>query len=133
MTRLERTLEIKILLTLILWCIPLLFFPQQWFMYFGFPRPRPQIWARLLGAAYFALIVGYQYGLTAFRRGSDPTPTVMMAAVSNGTAATILTLFGIAGRWAEWGPVAQAYMWLSTAATWILTLAVLRFRTDRRG
>jgi hypothetical protein len=133
MTRLERTLEIKILLTVVLWCLPLLFFPQQWFAYFGFPRPRPQIWIRLLGAAYLALVVCYQYGLTAFRRGGDPTPTVMVAIVSNGGAAAILTLFGLAGLWNDWGPLAQAYMWMSAAITWSLALAVWWFQGDRRA
>ncbi len=51
MTILSVVLLIKIMFTLIFWCIPLLFFPASLFFRIGFPQPQPIIFVRLLGAA----------------------------------------------------------------------------------
>ena len=63
MKTLSKVLFIKILLTVFIWCIPLLFYPATWLHWLGFPVPEPQIFLRLLGMAYTALVVGYCFGL----------------------------------------------------------------------
>jgi hypothetical protein len=115
----------KIAITLVLWCPPLLFFPPSWFKRLGVPAPEPIVFARLLGAAFLALVVVYWHGWTESRPGNVPAVVVRAGLVSNGLAALILTGYGLAGYWREWGRVGRAYMWVSAAAAAGITAGLL--------
>lgn len=84
--------RLKIAATLLLWVLPLLALPYAWLGALGFQIPEPQFYARLLGAAYAALVVGYYGGLEQLRRDELPTNIIRMGIVSNGAAAAILSL-----------------------------------------
>ena len=115
--RLHAVLAVKLAVTVALWAGPLLVAPVSLLVALGFPEPRPVLFLRLLGAAYAALSVGYALGLRAARRGVYPETVVWMGVVSNGGAAVLLGLAAASGAWSDWGPLAQAYLWGSLAAT----------------
>ena len=118
-------LSFKILFTLIFWSLPLLTFPTSWFVRMGMPEPRPVLFLRLLGAAYLALVVGYIGGLFRLARGDEVQDIVWVGITSNGSAFLILLLFGTAGAWKEWGPLARNYMWISTLLAASITLGLV--------
>lgn len=123
---LQRVLLVKIVFTAVFWCAPLLFFPEAAARWLGIPAPRPALFARLLGAAFGALLVGYVNGLRDSRRGLDVKRVVLVGAVSNGLAFLLLLLF--AGEWRQWGgALAQAYLWASTVVTFAITLGLVFF------
>jgi len=123
----------KIVITAIFWCVPLLLFPPQWFVALGLPAPEPLLIARLLGAAYLALLVGYWAGLQGLRRGESPLPVMHMGIVSNGAAALLLLYFGSNGAWAHWSIGAQVFMWLSALGAGSIAASLLRFRKRYRA
>ena len=127
MKSLARVLIVKIVFTVLLWCIPLLLFPQPWFPALGIPAPEPCVFRRLLGAAYLALIVGYSFGLAQARKDQMPTGVVWTGIVSNGLAAAILFACGLDGAWNRWSWLGQVYMWFSAVATLGITVALLAF------
>lgn len=129
---LQRVLAIKIAVTLAFWCIPLLLAPRAVFSWIGIPFPEPEVFTRLLGAAYGSLVVSYLHGLAEARAGGPALAAVRVGIVSNGAAAVILAWFGLAGSWATWGRPGQAYMWLSLLATSGIT-AGLTFAHLRRS
>lgn len=118
----------KIVITSIFWCIPLLAFPSAWFVALGIPAPEPLMFARLLGAAYLALLVGYYAGLKGLIAGESPLPVIHMGIVSNGLACLLMMYFGATGSWSSWGAGAQGFMWLSTVGALGITYSLLKFR-----
>jgi hypothetical protein len=118
-------LWVKVLVTLVLWVLPLLVSRPSWFVRVGMPEPKPMVFLRLLGAAYFALVVGYLSGLRKLSRGEDVRDIVWVGITSNGLASLILLLSGIAGAWEEWGILARIYMWTSALATASITLGLV--------
>jgi hypothetical protein len=122
--KLKHVLWVKIVFTLLGWCLPLLTFPAPWFQALGMPEPRPLVFARLLGAAFLALLVGYLFGLHALKHGRPVRQTVWVGIVSNGSASLILFAFGLTGAWGDWGGVARAVMWLSAALTGGITVGL---------
>lgn len=125
MTALSIVLLIKILFTLIFWCIPLLFFPASLFFYLGIPEPQPIIFVRLVGAAYLALALGYIFGFNALHQGKNIQDVVWVGIVSNGLASILLFVYGTRGIWSEWGNFAQFYMWGSAIVTGLITFGLL--------
>ncbi|HEX6372040.1 MAG TPA: hypothetical protein VF006_24155 [Longimicrobium sp.] len=124
---LTNVLRFKIAVTAGLWCIPLLLVPGTFFTSFGFPAEVPVVLVRLLGAAYLALLVAYVGGLRAVRDGKSAGTAVGMGLVSNGAACILLLGYGLAGDYAGWGGLAQAYMWASAAAAGLVTLGLASF------
>lgn len=118
----------KITITGLFWCAPLLLFPASWFVALGMPAPEPMMFVRLLGATYFALLVGYYMVLKGLERGENPKAVVYMGIASNGLAGLILLLYGLAGTWSSWGLLAQCIMWLSVLGAAVVTVNLLRFR-----
>lgn len=118
----------KIVITGIFWCIPLLFFPSAWFVALGTPSPEPLMFARLLGAAYLALIVGYYTGLKGLMAGESPLPVIHIGIASNGLAGSLMAYFGATGSWSSWGTGAQGFMWLSALGALGITFSLLKFR-----
>ena len=124
--RLKQIILAKIILTLVLWCGPLLIGPGWLYDMLGIPRPgEAVVFYRLLGAAYAALTVGYIAGLLRIRRGGPAAPTVIMGMVSNGLACIILAYYGFAGAWSAW-PIfwGQIYMWGSMVLTAAITIGL---------
>lgn len=125
MDLLAAVLSVKILVTLFFWSLPLLTFPRSWFVWMGMPEPKPMLFLRLLGAAYFALVVGYISGLRRLGRGDEVGDIVWVGITSNGSAFLILLLCGIAGTWKGWDILARSYMWISTLLTASITLGLV--------
>ena len=130
---LSRVLAVKILVTTFMWCLPLLTFSPGMFSLFGLPAPEPIVFARLLGAAYAALIVAYGQGFVATRRGEHPIAVVWVGIISNGLASLILANHGIIGSWSSWSARGQAFMWLSLLATSGLTISLAIFGLRARA
>ena len=118
---------IKIVLTVFVWCIPLLFFPATWLQWLGFPVPEPQLFLRLLGMAYTALVVGYGFGLRAAMQNQYPHDVVWVGVVSNGGACILLANAAATSVWADWGNIAQWIMWGSLAGTGLIMLGLIWF------
>ena len=127
MIGLARVFLAKIVLTFLLWCIPLLLFPASVLTSLGFPVPEPQVFLRLLGTAYVALVVGYAFALRAISRDEYPASAVWVGIVSNGGAFLILIVAAYFGAWASWGALARLFMWASLAATGAVTAALILF------
>lgn len=118
-------LWVKIVFTFCLWSLPLLLFPVHWLRRLGFPDLTPfLIFVKLLGAAFFALLVGYALGLGDLYAGKDVANTVRVGIVSNGSACLILLLFGSRGAWSGWGGPARLILWLSAGMTGLITLGL---------
>lgn len=128
MQGLKKLLKRKMAITAIFWCFPLLIFPASWFVALGIPSPEPLIIARLLGVAYFALLIGYFGGLNSIEKGEVPINTLDMGIASNGLAALLLVYFGVLGAWAEWGMGARVFMWLSTMGAFSIAINLVRYR-----
>lgn len=136
---LERVLFSKLVVTVLLWVVPLLF-PVPWMEALGFPPPAPLVFVRLLAVAYAALCVGYLAAWREARSGAFPASTVLVGLVSNGGAFGVL-LFGLAADWFDgWGAFAHVYIQASAGATLVITtgLAVAwtgraRFEVERAG
>ena len=124
---LSKILAFKIALTVAVWCVPMLLFPAAWLQSLGFPVPEPQLFLRLLGMAYTALVVGYAFGLRATIQGTYPTGVVWVGIVSNGGAFLLLAGAAVLGAWAAWGTIAQAIMWGSLLGTGAITAGLIRF------
>lgn len=113
-------LLLKISLTLALWALPSLLLPEKAFAWLGFPSVRPRVFIKLLGMSYLALLVGYVDGWLNLP-AAYPVVAVKMGLISNGGACLVLVWFSIQGHWSNWGRLARAHMWVSTAATGLVT------------
>jgi hypothetical protein len=124
MTWLQIVLLAKICCTILLWSAPLLLAPVTATRILGLPEPRPALFARLLGAAFAALIVGYALGLRRSLSGGDAGDAVAMSVVSNGLA--FVVLLTSMREWRTWGGrLAQAYLGLSTVLTFVFATSTL--------
>jgi hypothetical protein len=124
---LQQVLRAKIVLTVAVWCVPLLLFPESLLLRMGFPVPEPELFLRLLGMAYGALVVGYGFGLRSAKQGQYPAGTVWVGIVSNGGACLILTVAAVSGSWVAWGDVARWVMWGSLVGTGAITAGLVVF------
>ncbi len=120
-------LIIKIIVTTILWAIPLLFGTPELFAFIGIPFPEPSIFLRLLGMAYFTLIFVYYngYKLLKQRRTAAASEIAISAGiVSNGLAFIVLFFAGTSGTWNNWGTLGEIYMWVSTVLTFLFSIGL---------
>ena len=129
MNNLSKVLIFKIAITVLLWCIPLLFFPLSWIQALGLPITGGPtfIFMRLLGMAYATLCVGYGYGLQSTLKGKRLMAPIVAGIVSNGGACILLLVYGFSGTWLGWGPLMQILMWGSIFATGLITLGLYLF------
>lgn len=118
---LSRVYVTKIVITILLWSIPLLVFPPRLMTTLGFPELEAMLFLRLLGWAYLALCVGYYFGWRNARNGVFDPAAFTMGIVSNGGAFIFLTYYAITAAWSDWGFLAQLFMWISLAATLAIT------------
>jgi len=107
---LRRVLAAKIVVTLVLWAGPALFFPVPWFPIFGIPEPplAQLVFIRLLGAAYIALVTGYALACRAPARHPG---AVLVGIVSNGLAALVILSVGSSGAFETWSTLGAIYIW----------------------
>ncbi len=127
MKNLSRVLAIKMGITIVLWFVPLLFFPSGLLRHLGFPDLEPRLFIQLLGMAYGSLLVSYGFGFAATRHGKYPRSTVWAGIVSNGGAFLLLSLGAIRGDWETWRGVASLMMWTSLAATGLIAAGLIAF------
>ena len=120
MLSLRKVLAAKIGITMSAWAIPLLLFPLDLFVLLGFPPPQPEIFLRLLGTAYCALVVGYNKAKSTY-----PAQAVWVGIVSNGGATAVLTIAALVGTWSTWGSFAQTYMWFSWVSVALITAGLV--------
>lgn len=119
-------LYIKITLTISLWAIPLLIFPDSFFALLGLPAITPELYRRLLGMAYLALVVGYIEGLISARKGIFPTGIVLMGILSNFGASIILSIYAISGGFSGFSTTAFLLMYFSIFATGLIATLLLK-------
>jgi len=131
MRHLSKVLAAKIVITILAWALPLLFFPRGLLVNLGFPAPEPEIFLRLLGIAYMALVVGYALGFRKTLRNEYPLVAVWVGIVSNGGATIVLVIGAVTRIWSHWGPLAQLYMWLSLASSATIALGLMLFGSCR--
>jgi len=124
MRALTLLLKIKVSVTVLAWCLPLLLLPSSALVWLGFPEPSAVVFLRLLAIAYSALVVGYVLALMQVRRGQYPWATIWVGIVSNGGACIVLTVAAISGAWSNWGLFAQVFMVASTWGTGLIALGL---------
>jgi hypothetical protein len=84
-------LAVKVILTFLLWGLPILLFPISLLQRFGLPTPEDPIYLRLLGAVITAFGVAYWY---AYKDPVHNIAIVKAGVVDNGLV-TLVTLFFI--------------------------------------
>ena len=127
LNNLSRVFIFKILATVFVWCLPLFLMPTSWFESIGFPKQGTYMFVRMLGWAYLALCVGYGFGLKASLAGERAWGPIWVGIVSNGGACLYLCYYGATGTWVTWGAPIQFVGWGSAAATFVITLGLVRF------
>lgn len=120
-----KVLATKIVITVLIWALPLLLFPKDLLVCLGFPAAEPEIFLRLLGMAYAALVVSYVLGFSRARRNDYPVEAVWVGIVSNGGATVVLAIGAFMGTWFHWGAFAQVYMWFSLASVALITVGLV--------
>lgn len=116
MAPLARVFMAKIAATVLFWAGPLTFAPARLLATAGLPREAIPL-ARLLGCAFWALCLGYAFGLREVRAGRRATSTVAVGIVSNAGAGAYLMYFSVTGAWAAWHPLTQAVAWAFSLMT----------------
>ncbi|MEN1727534.1 MAG: hypothetical protein AAGJ52_03750 [Pseudomonadota bacterium] len=127
MNALAIVLIIKIIGTVLMWCLPLLLFPSVLLEALGFPEQDSYLFVRLLGWAYLALCVGYGFALKAALNGRRLMGPIWVGVVSNGGAFVYLLYYGLQGTWSNWGMAIQAIAWTSVVATALITSGLILF------
>ena len=129
MEPIEVVLWIKIVVTVVAWAGPFLFAPSFLLEALLPQAPKPILWLRMLGLAWFALVVGYGSGLHQVRKGEFPFGIVYMGILSNGGGGVMLLLALLTGNDAVSGSqvgtpliVVSVFLLLSIAAGLLLTL-----------
>lgn len=121
---LKTVLQIKIAITLFAWAIPFCLLPHNWFSFFG-PVPHPILFVRLLGVAYFALVVAYGWGVLKLTRNESITGILLMGFVSNAGASLVIIIYHITTGWSGWTIWGQAYIWFSLVATTAIAFSLI--------
>jgi hypothetical protein len=114
----------KVLFTVFGLILPLFLLSPDRFSSLGFLEPPPRLFARLLGAAFIALLVGYLLGLRDLSRGRDVRNVVRVGIVSNGLGCLVLLVSLLS---AETGlrPPALGLLWAAAAITGAITIGLV--------
>jgi hypothetical protein len=118
-------LQIKIIITLLFWVVPLLFFPKSLFIILGFPPPEPIFFIRLLGLAYLSLLIAYEWARRQYKQGKKAEGILLTGIVSNGGVSFFILISGILGMFSSWGILSRIFIWISAAVTMLLALALV--------
>ena len=127
MSNLANVYIFKIVATVFVWCVPLLFFPESLLLSAGLPTQPSLLFLRLLGWAYLALCVGYGIGLWQELQGVRLVCPIWVGIVSNGGACITLAYFAWLGDWNSWGTLVQTIGYGSIAATALITAGLYCF------
>ncbi len=127
MSNLARVYAFKIVATLLVWCLPLIFFSESLLESAGLPAQPTGMFLRLLGWAYLALCVGYGFGLSAELQGIRVVGPIWVGIVSNAGACIILAYFAWRGDWNQWGWLVKTIGYGSIAATLLITTGLFWF------
>ena len=123
---LRKVLGAKIVLSLLLWVLPLLFLPAGLFPEFGIPTwtPAATIFVRLLGAAYLAILVIEAWSWTSPER--HPTG-VVAGLVSSAGATLVLWHYVFYGELYNWEVIGKLLItsWLVLHAIFTILLGIL--------
>jgi len=126
MPMLRKVLAVKIVLSLVLWVLPLLFLPAGLFPELGIPTwtPAATIFVRLLGAAYLAILVVEVWSWLSPQR--HPTG-VAAGLVSSVGASIVLWHYVFYGELYNWEVLGKLLItsWLVLHVLFALALAVL--------
>ena len=133
MNNLSKVFVFKIAVTIFIWCVPLILFPQFLLDAIGFPEQNSYMFVRMLGWAYVALCVGYGFGLSASLKGKRAMGPIWVGIGSNGGACIYLLYYGISGTWVNWGIFMQVILWGSSLATGLITLGLYLFGVKGKG
>ena len=133
MNALARVFTVKIVATVVFWCLPLILLPASLIEAAGFPKQETYMFVRMLGWAYLALCVGYGFGLKSALQGKRALGAIWVGIVSNGGAFGYLCYYGVVGTWSSWGGVIQFVGWTSVAATLSITIGLFVFGVMGRG
>jgi hypothetical protein len=126
MNSLAKIYLVKILGTVMLWCIPLLFFPVALFSQFGIQAVNPFLF-RLLGWAYCVLCLGYYLGLSGELKGVRNVPILWMGVMSNVGASVILFYYQIIEKAFDHHSILNSYMLVSALGTSAISLGLIYF------
>lgn len=133
MNHLAKVFTLKIVATLTVWCVPLIFLPASLLEAAGLPKQDITLFVRLLGWAYLALCVGYAFGLHSALRGRRALGPIWMGIVSNSGAGAFLVYFGWTGSWSSWSSLLQWLAWASATAATMFALGLFVFGVMGRG
>ena len=133
MNNLSKVLIIKISATVLVWCIPLIFFPGSILNFLGLPAQESYMFIRLLGWAYLSLCVGYWFAFKESLKGNILTGPIYVGIVSNGGACAYLLYYGLCGEWQEWGLMFQVIGWGSAFVTALITVGLYKFGISSRA
>lgn len=118
------TLRLKIVLTIFLWGLPLLFLPVSWAKELGFIFPQPVFFARLLGMAYLALVYAYLSGLRQAQAGKMPVAIINLGILSNAGATCILILTFFSDSYGGFSVAMKVYLFASAFVTAGISLSL---------
>ena len=121
---LVRIYLVKVVLTVAVWCGPLLVVPEVVAAAVGIEGIPALFLLRLLGWAYLALCVGYVFGLQAAWRAERRHGPLWAGIVSTGGACVLLSMIVVSGTHGPWAWQAQAIVFLSAAATALITIGL---------
>jgi hypothetical protein len=126
MSMLRKVLGVKIVLSLVLWVLPLLFLPAGLFPEIGIPTwtPAATIFVRLLGAAYLAILVVEVWSWPAPQR--HPAG-VVAGLVSSAGASIVLWHYVFYGELYNWEVLGKILItsWLVLHLLFTIALALL--------
>lgn len=127
------TYVLKIAVTLVFWCIPLLFMGNTIRAELKIEQPIVDYLFLLLGWAYIALCVGYSVGLYQLKKHKQVNLAPIFAGiVSNGGAAILLTFFAI-GEQSEMSENLVWFLLLSAFGATVVTLNLSYFVMSRKS
>ena len=127
MNALAWVFSVKIVLTIVVWCVPLLMLPTSLLREWGFTTMAAVLVVRLLGWAYLVLCIGYAFGLRAARNGRRLVGPIWVGIVSNGGACGYLVYFGVLGAFTTWPSWLQVLAWGSALGAGLIMFGLLVF------
>jgi hypothetical protein len=126
MPMLRKVLGFKIVVSLLLWVLPLLFLPEGLFPELGIPTwtPAATIFVRLLGAAYLAILT---IEVWSFMAPHERPAGIVTGIISSGGASMILWHYVFYGELYNWEVLGKLVItsWLVLQVVFAVVLTVL--------
>lgn len=126
MSMLRKVLGAKIVLSLVLWVLPLLFLPEGLFPELGIPTwtPAATIFVRLLGAAYLAILA---VEVWSFLAPHERAAGIVTGIISSAGASMVLWHYVFYGELYNWEVLGKLVItsWLVLQSLFAIALSVL--------